>query len=184
MVAKKSIFSSFPVGFNIELRLNHYKQSFRNIQEMLLRTFTSTSNIYDRHQLVQAFSCHLISRRCFTVTVFVRSSTCSLAPNHIPMSHTSVNITSYVEQCNELRYELLRTSSPLLWRNSPNSSENIKISCLLSGCDRRDRCPQVGWRRARGGKHLASGLEWAPLVPMSRPAVGLHLRPRHRTESV
>jgi hypothetical protein len=59
-----------------------------------------------------------------------------------------------------------------------------KRSYLLSGLHNRGRYPQVGWRRARGGKRLASGLESAPLAPGPRPAAGLHLRPRHRTEPV
>jgi hypothetical protein len=61
-------------------------------------------------------------------------------------------------------------------------SESRKRSYLLSGYGNRGRCPQVGWRRAQGEKHLASGLESAPLAPASRPAADLHLRPRHRTE--
>jgi hypothetical protein len=60
--------------------------------------------------------------------------------------------------------------------------ENRKRSYLLSGYGNRGQCPQVGWRRARGEKRLASGLESAPLAPASRPVADLHLRPRHRTE--
>lgn len=60
--------------------------------------------------------------------------------------------------------------------------EHRKRSYLLSGLDNRGRYPQVGWRPARGEKRLASGLESAPLAPEPRPAAGLHLRPRHRTE--
>jgi hypothetical protein len=59
-----------------------------------------------------------------------------------------------------------------------------EISYLPSDYGRRDQCPQVGWRQAQEGKCLASGLELVPLAPVSRPAVGLHLRLRHRTESV